>query len=182
MLSKSRRFLAAAAISMLLTVSFAVPGQRRDAGGQSPVSFSLRAINGPTVTDKSLRGEVVVLVFGASWLPLSRQQLEGVKKFADEYSARGVAVYWVSTDSESPKSRNYASDEQLKDFARRHDLYVTVLRDPEAAVVKQMGVDQLPAIIILDRSGRVYRSPIIGLDLESDLSKQLAEPLDELLR
>jgi peroxiredoxin len=178
MLSKSRRFLAAAAISMLLTVSFAVPGQRRDAGGQSPVSFSLRAINGPTVTDKSLRGEVVVLVFGASWLPLSRQQLEGVKKFADEYSARGVAVYWVSTDSESPKSKNYASDDQLRALSDKYK--VTVLRDPNGEATKQFGVDQIPAIVILDKEGGIAKV-IGGFDPASNLSQLLKEPLSRLL-
>ena len=42
------------------------------------VDFSLRSTDGQTVTSDSLRGEVVVLAFGASWLPLSRTQLQGV--------------------------------------------------------------------------------------------------------
>src|SRR6266849_10065415 len=95
-----------------------------------PVGFSLRSIDGQTVTSQSLRGEVVVLAFGASWLPLSRTQLQGVKKFADEYSDRGVAVFWVSTESENQKSKNYASDDQLRVFSQKYGLKVTVLRDP----------------------------------------------------
>ena len=78
------------------------------------VDFSLRSIDGQTVTSDSLRGEIVVLAFGASWLPLSRTQLQGVRKLADEYSNRGVVVYWVSTESDDPKSKNFASDEQLR--------------------------------------------------------------------
>ena len=35
---------------------------------QSGPEFSLRAIEGETVTSQSLRGEVAVLAFGASWL------------------------------------------------------------------------------------------------------------------
>jgi len=57
------------------------------------VDFSLRSIDGQTVSSESLRGEVVVLAFGASWLPLSKAQLQGVRKLADEYSERGVVVY-----------------------------------------------------------------------------------------
>jgi len=38
-----------------------------------PVEFSLHAIDGENVTSQSVRGEVVVLAFGASWLPLSRK-------------------------------------------------------------------------------------------------------------
>ena len=96
-----------------------------------PVSFSLRSVNGNTVTSDSLRGEVVVLAFGASWLPLSKTQLEGVRKLADPYSDRGVAVFWVSTESEDSKSKNYASDVQMKAFAQKYCLKVTVLRDPD---------------------------------------------------
>src|SRR6266550_2296900 len=85
--------------------------------GAAPVEFSLRSIDGQTITSESLRGEVVVLAFGASWLPLSKAQLQGIRKLADQYSDRGVVVYWVSTESEDPKSKNFASDEQLRAFA-----------------------------------------------------------------
>src|SRR5918997_337996 len=122
---------------------------------QTPVSFSLRSIDGQTVTSDSLRGEVVVLAFGASWLPLSKTQLQGVRKLADEYSDRGVVVYWVSTESADPKSKNHASDEQLRAFSQKYGLKVTVLRDPDGAVSKKFGVDQLPSIIILDKQGNM---------------------------
>src|SRR5207253_4664168 len=107
------------------------------------VNFSFRAMDGEPVSSESLRGEVVVLAFGASWLPLTRTQMEGLKKLADQYAGRGVAVYWVSTESESPKSKNYASDDQLRELARKYKL--TVLRDPDGAVSKRLGVDQLPS-------------------------------------
>jgi alkyl hydroperoxide reductase subunit AhpC len=167
--------LIAATILAISTLVSSTLAQRKN---DAPVSFSLRAIEGPAVTDESLRGEVVVLAFGASWLPLSRQQLEGVKKFADEYSRRGVAVYWVSTDSESSKSRNYASDDQLRTLAGKYK--VTVLRDPEGQVSKQLGVDQLPAIVILDKQGNV-NGVMGGLDPSANLTDQLAPRLKPIL-
>jgi peroxiredoxin len=110
---------------------------------RGPVDFSLRSIDGQTVTANSLRGEVVVLAFGASWLPLSKTQLQGVRKLADEYADRHVVVYWVSTESEDAKSKNFASDEQLRAFAQKYGLKVTVLRDPDGVVSKKFGIDQL---------------------------------------
>src|SRR3989441_11154335 len=95
---------------------------------QAQPEFSLRAIDGEPVTSQSLRGEVAVLAFGASWLPLSRNQMESVKKLADQYASRGVAVYWVSADSENPKSKNYVSDDRLRELARKYK--VAILRDP----------------------------------------------------
>lgn len=146
---------------------------------QNPApDFSLRSIDGETVTSASLRGEVVVLVFGASWLPLTKNQLEAVKKLADQYAGRGVAVYWVSTESESPKSKNYAADDQLRELGRKYK--ATVLRDPEGAVSKRLGVDQLPSVVIIDKQGSVA-DRIGGMDPNADLAKQLAEKLGKVL-
>ncbi|HEX8174412.1 MAG TPA: TlpA disulfide reductase family protein [Pyrinomonadaceae bacterium] len=183
MISTSRRSLAAATFLFLMALSVLVlTPQKAAQARQEPLDFQFRSIDGQAIGANEVRGQVVVLAVGASWLPLSRKQAQNIRKLANEYGKRGVVVYWVSTDSESPKSRNYATDEQLKAFSRRHDLNITVLRDPEAAIVKQMGVSELPAIVILDRTGKVFRSPITGLDPEGNLSEQLAEPLNELLK
>ena len=150
-------------------------------GQGTPVEFSLPSVDGQTITSQSLRGEVVVLAFGASWLPLSRTQLQGVSKLADEYSDRGVVVYWVSTESEDPKSKNFATNEQLKGFAQKYGLKVTVLRDPDAVVSKRFGINQLPAIVILDKQGNIVGSPSGGLDPQGNLVGQLAKELDKVL-
>ena len=147
---------------------------------KGPVEFSLRSIDRQTITSDSLRGEVVVLAFGASWLPLSKTQLQGVRKLADEYSNRGVVVYWVSTESEDPKSKNFASDDQLRAFAQKYGLKVTVLRDPDGATSKKFGIDQLPSIVIIDKGGNPSE-PIGGLDPQGNLAGQLASRLDKVL-
>ncbi|HEX8843822.1 MAG TPA: TlpA disulfide reductase family protein [Pyrinomonadaceae bacterium] len=182
MFVKSRKAMAAATLSMILPLSSAAStvGRRRTNSAPQTVEFSLRSIDGQTVSSESLRGETVVLAFGASWLPLSRTQLQGIRKLADKYSERGVVVYWVSTDSESPRSKNYATDEQLRAFSKKYGLNVTVLRDPEGKVSRQFNVDQLPAIVIVDKHGKASQ-PIGGLNPEGDLAKQLSVPLDAVL-
>jgi cytochrome c biogenesis protein CcmG/thiol:disulfide interchange protein DsbE len=170
--------IAGVVMAVLLGTSAVVFGQK---GAAAPVEFSLRSIDGQTVTSQSLRGEVAVLAFGASWLPLSRTQLQGVKKFADEYSDRGVAVFWVSTESENQKSKNYASDEQLRTFSQKYGLKVTVLRDPDGVISKKFGIDQLPSIVILDKQGNPVDEPIKGIDPDGNLAAQLASRLDKIL-
>ncbi|HZI48167.1 MAG TPA: TlpA disulfide reductase family protein, partial [Pyrinomonadaceae bacterium] len=130
-LNIEKRVLAGLLILLVTGVAFAQnPTSQR-------VDFSLPSTDGQTVTTESLRGEIVVLAFGASWLPLSRTQLQGVRKLADDYSNRGVVVYWVSTESDDPKSKNFASDEQLRNFAQKYGLKVTVLRDHDGVVSKK---------------------------------------------
>ncbi len=151
------------------------------AGAASSIDFRLRTTEGGEITSEMLRGDVVVLAFGASWLPLSRTQVQGVQELADKYRDGNLRVYWVSTDSESPKSKNYATDAQLRDFAKKHGLKIAVLRDPEGALFKQTGADQLPAVIILDRQGNISGQPIGGLDPKGKLIDQLAPRLDSML-
>ena len=174
MLTKIRKVGAVAivlfAVSVLLSTSAWAQNRAAD--------FSFRSIDGETVSSESLRGEVVVLAFGASWLPLTRNQMEAVKKLADQYAGRGVAVYWVSTESESAKSKNYVSDEQLRELARKYK--ATVLRDPDGVVSKRLGVDQLPSVVIIDKQGNIA-STIGGMDPTADLAKQLSERLSKLL-
>jgi alkyl hydroperoxide reductase subunit AhpC len=168
-------------VALLMAVVFAAavivsPGAR--AQNRAP-EFSLRAIDGDNVTSAGLKGQVVVLAFGAAWLPVSRNQIEAVKKLGDDYAGRGVVAYWVSTDSESAKSKNYASDDQLRALARKYK--VTVLRDPDGAVSKRLGVDQLPSVVILDKQGNLSGAPFGGLDPNANLTTQLAERLSKVL-
>jgi peroxiredoxin len=172
---RNRKPLFALFMLMTLAASLAM------AQSQGPVDFSLRSIDGQTITSDSLRGEVVVLAFGASWLPLSKTQLTGVRKLADEYSDRGVVVYWVSTESEDPKSKNFATDAQLRAFAQKYGLKVTVLRDPDGVTSKKFGIDQLPSIVIIDKQGNPVGEPIGGLDPNGNLAGQLARTLDKVL-
>src|SRR5882724_2950657 len=174
MLIKIRRVGVVVIFLFALTAFVSVPAWAQDRAAD----FSFRAIDGQAVTSESLRGEVVVLAFGASWLPLTKNQMEAIKKLADQYAGRGVAVYWVSTESESPKSKNYASDEQLRELARKYK--ATVLRDPDGVISKKLGVDQLPSVVIIDKQGNVAAT-IGGMDPTADLSKQLAERLNKIL-
>jgi peroxiredoxin len=178
MLSKFPRKLFAAALVCAL-----VFGQALAASPMSGVNFNLRTVDGGSITSEMLRGDVVVLAFGASWLPLSRAQVQGVQGLADEYKDRDLRVYWVSTDSEKPQSKNYASDEQIRSFARKNGLKVAVLRDPDGALFKTLGVErnQLPAVVILDREGNVADT-IGGLNPDPDSGTLTAKLAPRLTR
>ena len=187
MLTGRRRSLKALALALVVALACvaapALPASGAAAAQTSPLDFSLRTTEGGEISSEMLRGDIVVLAFGASWLPLSRAQVQGVQQLADEYGPRNVRVYWVSTDSLSPKSKNYATDEQLRAFAKKNGLKIAVLRDPDGALFKQTGANQLPAIVILDRTGNVSGAPIGGLDPNPKvrLVDQLSARLNQLL-
>lgn len=176
-----RRALKSSALIALLafTQTLALAGAPAAAAPQA--NFSLRSLDGATVSAANVRGKVVVLVVGALFvLPLSRSQVQGIQKLSDKYGNQEVEVFWVSTDSESPKSKNYASDEQLRAFVAKYDK-VRVLRDPDAQVSKQLGADQVPALIVLDKQGNVSGASTGGLDTKGDFAEELESRLAKLL-
>ncbi|MDT7604866.1 MAG: AhpC/TSA family [Acidobacteriota bacterium] len=174
------------ALALALGVTFgslaAARGVRRAETTAEGVNFNLRTVEGGSITSEMLRGDVVVLAFGASWVPLSRAQVQGVQHVADEFAARDVRIYWVSTDSDKPQSKNYATDDQLRAFARRNALKIAVLRDPDGELFKTLGVErnQLPSIVIIDKQGNVAET-IGGLSSEGNLLEQLSPKLTKLL-
>lgn len=183
MLTPHRRSAIAFALALLFVVSGiaqAITVRVRTA----PLDFTLRTADGGQISSEMLRGDVVVLAFGAAWLgPLSRTQVQGVQELANEFGERNVRVYWVSTDSDSPKSKNYATDSQLRDFAKKNGLKIAVLRDPDGALFKQIGVpsNQLPALVILDRQGNLSGAPVGGLDPNRKLVEVLSPRLNRML-
>ena len=184
MLTPKGRSLSAMLLALFFaasSVALAIPG---GSAAPAPLDFRLRSADGGEISSEMLRGDVVVLAFGASWLgSVSRKQVEGVQELANEFGERNVRVYWVSTDSDSPKSKNYATDSQLRDFAKKNGLKIAVLRDPDGALFKQIGVpsNQLPAIVILDREGNISGSPVGGFDPNRKLLDVLSPRLNKML-
>jgi peroxiredoxin len=179
MSSKQRR--AAFALGFLLALACASMSATSRAAS-APLDFKLRTTDGGEITSEMLRGDVVVLAFGSSLLgPLSKEEAQEVQELADHFGPQNVRVYFVCTDSDAPKSRTYATDEQIRAFARKTGLKVAVLRDPDSALFKRTGADQLPAIVILDRAGEVSGSPLGGLDPNPPQNRRLVNLLADRL-
>ncbi len=176
---KIRRSFTALAFALLLAAAgLTAPASR----AQSALDFKLKTTDGGEISSQMLRGDVVVLAFGSSLLgPLSKQQVQGVQELSEQYGERDVRVYWVTTDSDKPQAKTYASDEQLRAFARKAGLKTAVLRDPEGALFKQTGADQLPAVVILDRRGSVSVPVVDGHDPKHSLVEALSGRLNKML-
>jgi len=128
------------------------------------------------------KGKVVVLAYGARWLPLSEKQIEYTNLLAKRYAGKNVAVYFVSTDSLNPKSKNFASNEMLSKFVADAKLSVPVLRDPDGTLtVKKFRVDQLPSFVVLDRTGALSGDAFGGIDPKFDITIPISKRIDSLL-
>jgi thioredoxin-related protein len=145
---------------------------------------NLQTLDGEVVSLPTLKGKIVVLAIGASWLPLSKQQIITTNKLAKKYATGEVIIYWVTTDSSNVKSKNYASDEKIELFAAKNKLTAAVLRDSDGMfTLKKYNVDQLPSFVILDKTGKSIGEPYGGLDPEneSEIFAQVSSAIDKIL-
>ena len=143
---------------------------------------SLVSLDGSHVDVQGQRGKVVILAVGASWLPLSAKQAEYTNLLAKKYSGRDVVVYFVSTDSTVPKSKNFASNEDVKKFATANKLTATILRDGDGALtLKKFSIDQIPSFVILDKNGNMVGQAFGGIDPNFDITIPISRAVDKIL-
>ncbi len=141
---------------------------------------SLRSLDGRSVDVTAQKGKVVVLVVGASWLPLSEKQAAITNTLVKKYAAKPVVFYFVSTDAAT--ARNAVSDAELRQFATKNKITVPILRDPDGSVVmSKLKVEQVPSFVIIDKTGSVAGEPFGGLDPKADTSIPISKAIDKLL-
>jgi thiol-disulfide isomerase/thioredoxin len=143
---------------------------------------NLTSLGGGNFDMQSQKGKVVILAVGATWLPLSNKQAEYANMLAKRYTGKNVVVYFVATDSSLPKSKNFASDDDIKKFVGTSKLNVPVLRDSDGAyTLKKYSIDQLPSFIVIDKDGNQAGDPFGGIDPKFDITIPISKSVDGLL-
>ena len=169
-------------LKMNLALAFAVLVSISGIGFAQGAANILQTMDGNTVNLESLKGKIVVMSFGGTWVPLTSKELPALQKMADRYVPRGVQVFWVSINSDKPGARNFISNADLQAFAQKNVLRVPVLRDPEQRLYKELSLDALPTVVILDRQGKVVRKHVgFGTD-GGEAYGTIIRDLDQLLK
>jgi peroxiredoxin len=167
MFKKIRAILLAGIVASTLVVQ---------AGAQQ--DFIFLTADGQTVSLSSLRGKVVVLLFGGAQDPQCREELRALESLGERYRGKDVAIYWVTINS--PKEM---SDADMRNPCGVSTA-VAVLRDKDQAAFRRYSgkVQQLPTLVVLDSQGALYRQPRGGFNPNSDFINDLAGVIDSLLR
>lgn len=147
---------------------------------EGPAEFSFRSLDGGSVTGADLRGRVAVLIFGDARLRVTKEQAESVRLLESEFAPRGVVFYLVSTDSETPGAKNYASDEEVREHLRKRGLRLPILRDPGGKTLRKRGRGQIPLVVVLDGEGRVEGKPLEGFGPKGSFLRNMRPRLARL--
>ena len=126
------------------------PGQRP----RVPDATLPRLNGGGSVSLASLKGQVVVLNFWASWCTPCRDEAPLLERWQREMAPQratvvGIDVLDVSSDADS--------------FIRRFGLTYPQLRDADGSKLGGFDVSGYPETVLVDRTGRIaahYRGPV----------------------
>lgn len=152
-----------------------------NAGQAQTADVNFRTLDGGSFNLAESKGKVVVLFFTAKRSPLADRTLPAFQKLADRHPG-GVEFYWASVDNARVGKEHYASDADLRALARQHSLRVKVLRDPEMAAFRALGLDAIPTVVIIDRTGKIH-SKHVGFSPErSEGWNRITESLLPLLK
>jgi peroxiredoxin len=133
--------------------------------------FALHSVAGPNYRLSEHRGEVVALIFWASWCGDCRGELERFERLRVTYAPAGLVVLSVNLDDEAARAAMIAAAAGI-DYP--------VLLDAGKKVSRSYGADQLPLIVLIDRNG-VIRARHDSLDEreERGMLVQLRDLIDE---
>jgi peroxiredoxin len=165
-----RHSLVLVAALVLAAAAHAAPPAYRLLGARAP-DFALKATSGTNFRLSEYRGEVVLLGFWGSRCTQCAAQLGALSRLVDTYSSAGLKAFAVNVD-----------DDQLAaaEYAIAHPVSFPVLLDPQKAVAREYRVDNLPMLLLVDRSGivrEVHRE--FGKGSEARYLEQIRVLLDE---
>ena len=130
--------------------------------------IKLKQPDGTELALSSLRGNVVLIDFWASWCgPCRRENPFNVKMY-NEFKGKGFEIYGVSLDSDAGRWKSAISNDSL---AWKH---VSDLGGWQSAPAKLYQVSSIPATYLLDRDGKIIAKGLRGENLYAKLQEVFA--------
>lgn len=147
--------LGASALFGLAVLPRLAPGEEGGDGamhGKPAPAFTLpvaaNGAPGTTMSTEGLKGHPVLLDFWASWCGPCAMEAPVIDRLSKRYAGRGLVVVGVNSSDPAPVVARYTAQKGLS--------YAMVV-DEGGEVGAQYGVDRLPSLVLLDKSGNVAK-------------------------
>jgi len=136
--------------------------------GKVAPSFRLTRLDGDgTVSLGSMRGQVVVLNFWASWCADCAAENKALQTVFQRYRDQGVQFVGVSFEDQSGTARG---------FAKQMGMRWPLVADPGTATAIDYGVTGVPETFVISPDGRIV-AKTIGPVTYPELSEQIAHAM-----
>ncbi|MFH1144523.1 MAG: redoxin domain-containing protein [Candidatus Eisenbacteria bacterium] len=117
--------------------------------------FEMRDLNGRSITHEDLQGEVVLLVFWATWCKPCQMEIPQLVDLHKTYSTEGLRIVAPSIDRSGLAV--------VKPFIDRHpEIKYAIVPNGMPASMALGGISRIPTSFLIDRKGRVI-THFVGL-------------------
>lgn len=126
--------------------------------GSEAADFQLKDLEGREIKLKSLRGNVVLLNFWASWCGPCRLEMPVIEKLHQQFHGKGLRVFGVNDED----------IDTIREYVAEHEYSFPTLVDTDQQAIRLYRIRGIPTMVVIDREGKIaqYR---LGLSRESEL-------------
>ena len=155
--------------SIIISLLILAPFCRHVAAQQKEAGFRLKGLDGKFYDTSEMRGQVLVVSFGATWCVPCAWEAVAIEELKEEY--KGKPVRFLSVNIEDPKRM---PNEVLRYYAKERRTTQPVLRDPGGeALARFTGGARIPVLVFFDREGHFDAPAHHGMQQDTILYKQM---------
>jgi peroxiredoxin len=141
-------------------------------------AFSLKDLQGNTITSDSLKGKIVVLHFCASWSPSSAREVRQLAHLQEKYQKKGVQVIGIAMEE--------GDGSDMRTFATRTPFNYPVVLAPDHFHREFGGIEAIPTTFMISPNWVVMNKhtgmiSVEFLEAELDFMIQEAETQGNVL-
>ncbi len=140
--------------------------------GFTAPDFTLKTINGQSMTLSSLRGKVVLINIWASWCAPCKAEMPAIENVYRRYRDSGFVTLAVNSTIQDNQADAVA-------FAQRLGLTFPILLDTDGTVTRLYQVRALPTSFIVGRDGKIRDVILGGAMNEATIASKIQSLLSE---
>ena len=140
--------------------------RRLDSVGKT-IQLSGRTVEGRSLNTSSYKGRVLLIHYWATWCEPCKKELTTLKNMQAKYSKRGFSLVGVSLDNDKKSLSGYLRSARLS----WPQLYEDGGLDSRLA--NELGILTLPAMMLVDKQGKVISRSMHAAELDAELGKIL---------
>ncbi|CAN5344042.1 TlpA disulfide reductase family protein [soil metagenome] len=134
--------------------------------GKPAPDFTLKTPTGESIQLSSLKGQVVLIDFWASWCKPCRAENPNLVRTYEQYKNKGFTIYSISLDKELDAWVNAIKQDNLT--WKNHGSNLLFWNCP---VVRQYNVNSIPAAFLIDKEGNIIAKNLRGVALDQKLAE-----------
>jgi len=149
------------AVPMAGALSLPEEGPERISG------FSLKDIEGKTVSLNDFKGKLILMNFWATWCAPCLEEMRVIRQVHDQWREKGLVVLSINMGESAARVRGYA---------KRYALSFPVLLDPNTELFVKLDVRTLPTSLLVGKDGIIVAKKRGAFLSTESLEKQFIIP------